>query len=52
MFGIDRLKEVILKNKDRSAEEIKEAILEAVNNFRGDYEQVDDLTFVVLKNTE
>lgn len=52
MFGIDRLKNVIYQNKDRSAEEIKEAILDAVNEFRGDYEQVDDLTFVVLKNTE
>ncbi|GLI55485.1 sigma factor sigB regulation protein rsbU [Propionigenium maris DSM 9537] len=52
MFGIDRLKNVILENKDRNAEEIKAAILEAVNVFRGDYEQVDDLTFVVLKNTE
>lgn len=52
MFGMDRLKDVILENKDRNAEEIKEAILEAVNDFRGDYEQVDDLTFVVLKNTE
>jgi len=52
MFGMDKLKNVILENKDKNAEEIKEAILDAVNEFRGDYEQVDDLTFVVLKNTE
>ena len=52
MFGMDKLKNVILENKEKSAEEIKEAILDSVNEFRGDYEQVDDLTFVVLKNTE
>ena len=52
MFGLDRLKDVIYRNKDKTAEEIKEAILEAVNEFRGSYEQIDDLTFVVLKNTE
>lgn len=52
MFGIDRLKKVIYENRERNAQEIKEAILDAVNEFRGEYEQVDDLTFVVLKNTE
>ena len=49
MFGIDRLKEVVYQNKDREPEEIKESILKAITDFRGDYEQVDDLTFVILK---
>lgn len=52
MFGIERLKEVIYDNREKSAEEVKLAILEAINNFRGDYEQVDDLTFVVVRNNE
>ncbi len=26
-----------------------EGILKAITDFRGDYEQVDDLTFVILK---
>lgn len=52
MFGLERLKEVILENKDNSAGVIKEAILESINEFRGSYQQVDDLTFVVVKNIE
>lgn len=49
MFGISRLKEVIYKNKDKDPEEIKNSILKEINIFKGDYEQVDDLTFVILK---
>jgi sigma-B regulation protein RsbU (phosphoserine phosphatase) len=52
MFGIDRLKDIIYDNREKSAEEVKIAILEAINDFRGDYEQVDDLTFVVIRNNE
>ncbi len=50
MFGINKLKEVVYQNKLKRPEEIKIAILEELNKFRGDYEQVDDLTFVILKN--
>lgn len=50
MFGIDRLKEVIYQNKDKSPKELREEILEAINRFRKDYEQTDDLTFVILKS--
>lgn len=49
MFGIERLKEVVYKNKDKEPEEIKKSILQEITDFRGDYEQVDDLTFVILK---
>lgn len=52
LFGIERLKEVIYENKDKSVQQIKESILKSVNDFRGEREQVDDLTFVVLKNNE
>ncbi len=50
MFGTDRLKEVIYQNKDKSPKELREEILEAINRFRKDYEQTDDLTFVILKS--
>ena len=49
LFGMDRLKDVIEINREKSSPEIKEAILEAVNDFRQDYEQTDDITLVVIK---
>ncbi|WP_320046003.1 PP2C family protein-serine/threonine phosphatase [uncultured Ilyobacter sp.] len=52
MFGIERLKEVIYDNREKSAENVKKAILDSINSFRGNYEQVDDLTFVVIRNNE
>ena len=49
MYGYDRLKKVIIKNSDRSSEEIisylKEEILRWANNKNPD----DDVTFVVVK---
>lgn len=49
MFGIDRLKEVMMESIDEGPEKIKSNILEKVSEFRGDYEQVDDITMVVIK---
>ena len=51
MFGLERLKEIVYKNKDKNPEQLKEVILDGINRFREDYGQTDDLTFVVLKNT-
>ncbi len=50
MFGLERLKEVIYKNKNKSPKELRQVILESINRFRRDYEQTDDLTFVILKS--
>lgn len=50
LFGIERLKNVVYNHKNKSAEKIKEAILESVVSFREEREQVDDITFVVLKS--
>jgi len=50
LFGIDRLKQIINDNKGNSAEDIKKAILDGVNIFREGYEQVDDITLVVIKH--
>ncbi len=50
LFGIERLKDVVYNNRGRSAEKIKEAILNEITSFRGEKEQVDDITFVILKS--
>lgn len=50
MFGLERLQNVIYKNRDKSPKELRKVILEAINRFRKDYEQTDDLTFVILKS--
>ena len=43
---------MIYKNKNLSSKEIKEKILEAIEDFRQDYEQNDDITFVILKSVK
>lgn len=50
MFGLERLKEVVYNNKNKSPKELRKVILESINRFRKDYEQTDDLTFVILKS--
>lgn len=52
LFGMERLKKVIYKNKNASAEEIKQSLLASLEDFKDNYEQVDDSTFVILKNNE
>ena len=49
MFGKDRLAHIIRNNKHMSAEAIQDAVLKAVSDFRGDGEQEDDITIVVIK---
>jgi len=49
MFGKDRLSHIIRKNNHKSAGAIQDAVLEAVSDFRGDTEQEDDITIVVIK---
>ncbi|MBE9533736.1 MAG: SpoIIE family protein phosphatase, partial [Proteobacteria bacterium] len=49
MFGKDRLSQIIRNNDHKSSEAILEAVLEAVSDFRGDAEQEDDITIVVIK---
>lgn len=52
LFGFDRLEKVIYDNRYNDVDIIKENILNEINIFRRDYPQVDDLTFVVIKNNE
>ena len=49
---IERLLDIVYQNKNLSAKELKRKILEAIENFREDYEQTDDITFVILKSVK
>ncbi|HVO83030.1 MAG TPA: SpoIIE family protein phosphatase [Syntrophobacteria bacterium] len=49
MFGKRRLCDIIRANHGKSAEEIQDAVLEALREFRGDVPQEDDVTIVVAK---
>ena len=48
-FGKDRLREVIRANRDRTADEITKAVVEAADLFRGHDRPADDVTIVVVK---
>ena len=48
-FGKQRLREAIQAASDGSAEQIAQAIRDALARFRGDAKPVDDVTFVVVK---
>ena len=49
MFGKERLKKVIRANSSRTSEEIIQALEQALIEFRGDAEQLDDITIAVVK---
>jgi hypothetical protein len=48
-YGLDRLKECALKNKDKSAQEILELIFDIVNRFGKKDKWEDDATILVVK---
>lgn len=48
-FGIDRLKEFVIANKDKSAKEIVESVFKTVYNFANRASWEDDATMVVIK---
>ncbi|MDP0494508.1 MAG: SpoIIE family protein phosphatase [Fusobacterium sp. JB021] len=52
LFGFERLKEVVYNNKENDVDIIKKNILNEIDIFCKGYQQVDDITFVVIKNTE
>jgi sigma-B regulation protein RsbU (phosphoserine phosphatase) len=49
MFDRDRLQQVVLEHRHRSAQYIVDAVTAAVREFSGEREQADDLTMVVVK---
>jgi len=48
-FGIDRVKHILLRAKDKDADEIRKQIIESLSNFREDDGIFDDITFLVIK---
>jgi sigma-B regulation protein RsbU (phosphoserine phosphatase) len=49
LFGEERLCQVVAANTQASAQQLVEAIVEAVKAFTGDREQSDDMTLFVIK---
>ena len=49
LFGKKRLEELIAQNAWRPAEKICDEVLKALNDFRGDIKQQDDVSLVVIK---
>jgi len=49
MFGKQSMLDVIRGQRDKSAREILEAIVDALNQFRGNFELEDDVTLLVTK---
>jgi len=49
MFGKDRLRNIIIRDSDKSANEICSQIIDDVTNFSSPTPQLDDITLVVIK---
>lgn len=49
LFGKERLREIVRSQADKSAKDMKKAVLEAVQNYRGSQKQEDDITLVIVK---
>lgn len=51
-FGFDRLEDLLRKNWHLPAKDIKENIIETIDNFTGENPQFDDITLIVIKVQE
>ena len=49
LYDIDRLCNIISRNWDKSAEEVKQDVIEDITGYIGKQKVYDDLTLVVLK---
>jgi len=49
LFGLDRLKELVFKNRHNSAQEILDNIVETVAKFGQQEKWQDDVTVMVIK---
>ena len=49
MFGFDRLRDTVYHNRDLSAHDLSEKILDEVKDFVGDERSQDDITLVIIK---
>ena len=51
-FGEDRVLQIVQNNRDKSATELIEKILAAVNGFSEGAPRMDDMTLVVVKRKD
>jgi sigma-B regulation protein RsbU (phosphoserine phosphatase) len=51
-FGVERIKQLIRKNSQRTAKQIVEALREAITAFDPDQLPPDDITLLILKRNE
>ena len=51
-FGLDRIREIIMQNKGKSAEPMLKSLREGVNNFMGLTAQFDDITVMIISVNE
>lgn len=49
LFTLDRLKKFVYAHNAGSAEQIRSALVESVTQFRGNSDQVDDITTIVMR---
>jgi sigma-B regulation protein RsbU (phosphoserine phosphatase) len=49
-FGKRRMEKIVSQNAHRSASEICDAVMSAIDHFRGTAKQEDDVSVVVVKN--
>jgi sigma-B regulation protein RsbU (phosphoserine phosphatase) len=48
-FGESRLRDILIRVKDKTSREIGKYIIQSVDQFRGDAFSFDDLSMIVLK---
>ena len=49
LFGIDRFSKILVNQNGNSSKEVLQKILSSINEFKGEREQNDDITIVLLK---
>jgi sigma-B regulation protein RsbU (phosphoserine phosphatase) len=48
-YGTDRCAEIITENRDESLEKVMALLKDDINNFRGDEQQYDDISFMLVR---
>lgn len=51
-YGIDRIVQVLKENHDESVSEIRDQLVKTLTLYRGEENQFDDLTLILLKRIE
>jgi serine phosphatase RsbU (regulator of sigma subunit) len=49
LYGLERLQQVVVENRQRTAKEIRDAAIEDVRRYIGAQKVFDDITLVVMK---